>query len=60
MPLPAAVGLAATTAPVDPWPRLCAILAASVAAMPRPSSHRANDGTATFRRAESSITIELA
>jgi hypothetical protein len=27
---------------------------------PRPSSHRASGGTGTFRRAESSITIELA
>jgi hypothetical protein len=35
-------------------------LAASVAAIPRPSSHRASGGTGTFRRAESSITIELA
>jgi hypothetical protein len=36
------------------------LIAASVAAMPKPSSHRASPGTATFRRAESSITIELA
>jgi hypothetical protein len=35
-------------------------LATSVAAMPRPSSHLANPGTGTRRRAESSITIELA
>jgi hypothetical protein len=31
-----------------------------VAAMLTPSSHRARAGTGTFRRAESSITIELA
>jgi hypothetical protein len=35
-------------------------LAASVAAIPRPGSHRAIGGTGTFRRAESSITMELA
>jgi hypothetical protein len=28
--------------------------------MPRPNSHRANAGTGVLRRAESSITIELA
>lgn len=27
--------------------------------MPRPSSHRASSGTRTFRRAESSMTMEL-
>jgi len=35
-------------------------LAASVAVIPTPSSHLANGGTSTFRRAESSIAIELA
>jgi hypothetical protein len=40
----------------SPW----ATLAASVAAMPGPRSHRANAGTGVFRRAKSSITIELA
>jgi hypothetical protein len=35
-------------------------LAASVAAIPRPSSHRASGATRAFLRAESSITIELA
>lgn len=40
--------------------KACATLAASVAAVPRTSSHRANGGTGTFRRAESSIIIELA
>jgi hypothetical protein len=41
----------------DPPPQ--ATLAASVAAMPGPSSHLANTGTGTFRRTESSITMEL-
>ncbi len=40
------------------WPRPCATLAASVAAMPKPSSHRASTGTGALRRAESSITID--
>jgi hypothetical protein len=35
-------------------------LAASVAATPSPSSHRASSGTGILRRAEPSITIELA
>jgi hypothetical protein len=35
-------------------------LAVSVAAMPSPSSHRAKAGTGACRRAESSITTELA
>jgi hypothetical protein len=35
-------------------------LAASVAAMLRPTSHRASAGTGILRRGESSITIELA
>jgi hypothetical protein len=35
-------------------------MAAIVAATPGPSSHRASGGTGAFRRAESSITIELA
>ena len=45
--------------PVRP-PRQCATSAASVAAIPRPSSHRASGGTPHFLRAESSITIEPA
>jgi hypothetical protein len=40
--------------------RPCATLAASVATMPRPRSHRASAGTGTLRRAKSSITIEPA
>lgn len=32
------------------------LLAASVTAMPKPRSHRANVGTGALRRAESSIT----
>jgi hypothetical protein len=47
-PTSAAAGHAATAAPIRPWPKPCATLAASVAAMPRPSSHLV------------SITIELA
>ena len=47
---------AATAAPVRPW----ATLAARVAAIPKPRSHRASAGTGVLRRAESSITIELA
>ena len=47
-------------APATPWPRPCTTLAASVVAMPRPSSHRASAGTGVLRPAESSITIELA
>ena len=35
-------------------------VAASVATMLKPSSHRASVGMGTLRRAESSITIELA
>ena len=35
-------GHAATAAPARPWPRPCATLAASVAAMPRQSSQRGN------------------
>jgi hypothetical protein len=46
-------GHAATAEPIGPWPRPCATLAASVATMPRPSSHRASAGTGSFRRAES-------
>ena len=56
----ATAGHAATTAPTGPCTRPCATLAASVAATPRPSSHRASAGTGVLRRAESSITIELA
>jgi hypothetical protein len=59
-PTSATVGYAATATPVRPCPRPCTTLAASVATMPRPSSHRASAGTGTFRCAESSITIELA
>jgi hypothetical protein len=36
------------------------MFAASAAVMPSPSSQRASAGTGTFRRAQSSITIELA
>jgi hypothetical protein len=35
-------------------------VAESVAAIPKPRSHRVNAGTGVSRRAESSITIELA
>ncbi len=59
-PARATAGQAATAAPAGPWPSPCATLAAKVAAMPRPSSHRASAGTGASRRAESSITIELA
>ena len=58
-PTSATAGHAATAAPTASWPGPCATLAAGVAAMPTPSSHRAIDGTGTFRRAESSINIEL-
>jgi hypothetical protein len=53
-------GHAATAAPTGPCSRPCAMVAASVAAKPRPRSHRADAGTGSLRRAESSITIELA
>jgi hypothetical protein len=53
-------GHAATAAPTGPWPSPCATFAARVAMMPKPSSHRASAGTGTSRRAESSMTIELA
>jgi hypothetical protein len=59
-PTSATAGHAATQAPTTPWPRPWATLAASVAAMPRPRSHRASAGTGVLRRAESSMTIELA
>ena len=59
-PTSATAGPAATAAPIMPWPRPWATFAASVATMPRPRSHRASAGTRTPRRAESSITIELA
>ena len=59
-PTRATAGHAATAAPIRPWPTPWAMLAARVAAMPRPRSHRANAGTGVLRRAESSITIELA
>jgi hypothetical protein len=59
-PTSATAGHAATAAPIRPCPRPWATLAASVAAMPRPSSHRASAGTGTLRRAESSITMDLA
>jgi hypothetical protein len=41
-----------------PWPKPCAALAASVAAIPKPSSQRASAETGVARRAESSITID--
>jgi len=44
---------------ITPCPRPWATLAARVAAIPKPSSHRASAGTGVLRRAESSITIEL-
>ena len=59
-PTSATAGHAATAAPVRPWPRPCAAFAAGVAPIPSPSSHLAGAGTGTFRRAESSSTIELA
>ena len=59
-PTSATAGHAATAAPIRPWPKPWATLAASVAAMPSPRSHRASAGTGVLRRAESSITIELA
>ena len=59
-PTSAIAGHAATAAPMMPWPKPWVTFAASVATMPNPSSHRASPGTRTFRRAESSITIELA
>ena len=43
-----------------PWPRPWATLAASVATMPSPSSHRASAGTGVLRRAESSIAATAA
>jgi hypothetical protein len=51
---------AAAAAPAGPCPEPCVTLAASVAAIPRPRSHRASAGTWILRRAESSIIIELA
>jgi hypothetical protein len=59
-PAGATVGHAPTGAPARPSPSTCATLAASVAAIPSPSSHLARAGTGTFRRAEPSITIEVA
>jgi hypothetical protein len=59
-PTSATAGHAATAAPMGPCPSPWATLAASVAAMPNPRSHRASTGTGFLRRAESSITIELA
>jgi len=41
-------------------PTPCATLTASVAAIPRPMSHGSITGTGVLRRADSSITIELA
>jgi hypothetical protein len=49
-----------TSAPIRPCPRPWATFAVSVAAMPRPSSHRASHGTGTVRRTESCTTVELA
>jgi hypothetical protein len=43
-----------------PCPRPVGAFAARVAAMPTPSNHLASLGTGILRRAESSITIELA
>ena len=43
----ATAGHAATAAPIRPYRRPWATLAASVAAMPRPRSHRASAGTAS-------------
>jgi hypothetical protein len=42
-----------------PVPQAVSHVGVSVAAMPRPGSHRASAGTAVLRCAESSITIEL-
>ena len=51
-PTSATTGHAAAAAPARP----CATFAASVAAIPRPSSDRANPGNGTLRRAESRST----
>jgi hypothetical protein len=53
-------GQAATTAPTRPRDQPWAIFAVRVAAIPRPSSQRARDGTGTRCRAAYSTTIELA
>lgn len=44
----------------SPGRHLTRELLSSLRAIPRPSRHRASGGTGTLRRAESSITIELA
>jgi len=49
-PTSATAGHTATTAPDGLLPRPRATLAASVAAIPRPSGHRASGGTGAFRR----------
>jgi len=55
---PATADHAETAAPIRPFPRPWAALAASVAAMPGPSSHRAGPRTGGLRRA--AFSIELA
>jgi hypothetical protein len=52
-PTSATAGHAATAAPIMPWPRPWATFAGSIAIMPKPSSHRASEGTRTRHRAES-------
>jgi hypothetical protein len=59
-PTSATAGHAATAAPIRPCPSPWAMFAVSVAVMPTPSSQRARAGTGALRRAQSSITIELA
>jgi hypothetical protein len=59
-PTSATADHAATAAPMMPCPEPWATFAASVATMPKPRSQRASEGTRAPRRAESSITIELA
>jgi hypothetical protein len=59
-PTSATAGHAATAAPTGPLLRPCATFAVSVAMMPMPRSQRASAGNGTSRRAESSITMELA
>jgi len=59
-PTNATAGHAAAAAPIRPCPRPWARFAVSVAVIPMPRSHRAKAGTGALRRAQSSITIELA
>ena len=54
-PTSATAGHAATAAPTGPCPSPWATLAASVPAMPRPSSHRASTGTDVSRAASNTI-----